>query len=731
MTDMSAVPQAAERDLQPFADDVRDASSHPDPLLDCLAELTRIHGRPMSRTALSAGLPLGPTGLTPSVFPRAAARADFSTRVVKRPLESIDSALLPVILLLQGDSACVLVSWDDAGNEATLLFPDAGQGEVRLSRDDLAARYAGVAIIAKPKFRFDRRAPEVKPTAGRHWFWGAMHEQLPLYKDMLGAALLINLFALALPLFTMNVYDRVVPNFAQATLWMLALGLVLVLVADYVLRIMRAHFVDMAGTRIDVKLSAVIMERVLGMKLAQRPESVGAYANTLRSFESVRDFIASATVTAIVDVPFAILFLATLAWISWPLVIPPLVAIAVVLAYSFYAQARMHALAETTYRAAGMRNATLVEALTALETIKAVGAERVVQTRLEDTASFLARTSAQLRLASAKVVNSVMTLQQFVSVGTIVAGVYLIHSGWLTMGGLVAATMLAGRAMAPLGQTVALLMQYQNARTALESLEQTMSKEPERPLDRNWLHRPVLQGEIEFKEVSFTYPNREQEALRGVSFRIKAGEKVVVIGRVGSGKTTLQRLVLGLYEPSEGTVTVDGIDVRQVDPADLRRNIGYVEQSPTLFYGSLRENIVVASPYVDEAAILSAAEVGGLLPLANKHPRGFDMPIGERGESLSGGQRQGVAIARAVLLDPPILLLDEPTGAMDFSSEAEFKQRLRRFGADKTMLIVSHRTSLLELADRIIVIDEGRIVADGPKDQVIKDLESGRVKKAS
>ncbi|MBI5279109.1 MAG: type I secretion system permease/ATPase [Burkholderiales bacterium] len=731
MTDISAAPTAPARELQPFAGDFREASPHPDPLLDCLVELTRIHGRPQSRSALAAGLPLGAMGLTPSVFPRAAARAGLAARFVRRTLDAIDPALLPVVLLLEGDTACLLVAWDDASGEAVLLFPDAGQGEVRLPRDALAARYAGIAIVCRPKFRFDRRTPEVTPQVARHWFWGAMLEQLPLYKDMIGAALLINLFAIALPMFTMNVYDRVVPNFAQATLWMLALGLVLVLGADYLLRVLRGHFVDMAGTRIDVRLSAQIMERVLGMKLAQRPESVGAYANSLRSFESIRDFIASATVTGIVDVPFAILFLATLAWISWPLMLVPLAAMVVVLGYSFVMQGRMHALAETTYRAAGMRNATLVEALTALETIKAIGAERVVQTRLEETASFLARTSAQLRLASSKVVTSVTTLQQLVSLGTVITGVYLIHAGWLTTGGLVAATMLAGRAMGPLGQMVGLMMQYQNARTALESLEATMTAEPERPAERNWLHRPVLQGEIAFNDVHFAYPNRDQEALRGVSFRIRPGEKVVVIGRVGSGKTTLQRLVLGLYAPTSGTITVDGADVRQVDPADLRRNIGYVEQSPTLFYGTLRENIVVAAPHVDENAILAAAHVGGLLPLANKNPRGFDMAIGERGESLSGGQRQGVAIARAVLLDPPILLLDEPTGAMDFSSEAEFKQRLRKYAASKTMLIVSHRTSLLELADRIIVLDEGQVVADGPKDKVMADLEAGRVRKAA
>lgn len=732
MSDMNVPLEVSDsHDWGRFADGLREDALQPDPLLDCLVELTRLHGRPHSRTALSAGLPLAEGGLTPSLFGRAAARAGLSSKVTRRALEDIELALLPVILLLKGDNACLLLGWDEGRDSVTVMFPDAGQGAISLPTSELEKRYVGIAIVARPSFKFDKRAPEVANLRGRHWFWGAVREQLPLYRDVIGAALLINVFALALPIFTMNVYDRVVPNFAVETLWMLALGLTIVLGIDYALRLMRGHFVDLAGTRIDLKLSTLIMERVLGMKLAERPQSVGAYANTLRSFESVRDFIASATVTAVVDLPFALLFLVVLAWICPPLVLVPVVGLALVLLYSYVVAGKMHALSETTYRASAMRNATLIEALTAMETIKAHGAERIIQTKLEETSAFLARTSAKLRLHSASVTNGVNSLQQFVNIATVVAGVYLIHEGALTMGGLVAATMLGGRAMGPLAQVVGLMMQYQNARTALKSLEETMNKEPERPGETNYLHRPEITGEIAFENVHFSYPGRTQEALKGVSFRIKPGEKVVVIGRVGSGKTTLQRLILGLYAPTQGTVTVDGIDIRQIDPAELRRNIGYVDQDATLFYGTLRDNIAIAAPFSDDRAIVAAAEVGGLTPFANRHPQGFDMLIGERGESLSGGQRQGVAIARAALLDPPIVLLDEPTGSMDFSSEAQFKQRLRGFAQQKSMMIVTHRTSLLELADRILVIDEGQIVADGPRDKVMADLRAGRVGKAA
>lgn len=327
--------------------------------------------------------------------------------------------------------------------------------------------------------------------------------------------------------------------------------------------------------------------------------------------------------------------------------------------------------------------------------------------------------------------NGAATLTQLVNLMIVIGGVYLIHEQMLTMGGLIACTMLAGRAMAPLGQVVGLLMQFENAKTALAGLEATMTTPGERSEESSFIHRPEIRGEIEFRNVSFTYPGHTQEVLRNVSFRIKPGERVVVLGRVGSGKTTLHKLMLGLYQPTEGAVFLDGVDLRQLDPADLRRNVGYVEQDTLLFYGSLRENIALRAPYADDLAVVTAAEVGGLAEFVNRHPEGYDMVIGERGASLSGGQRQGVAIARAMLLDPPVLLLDEPTSSMDFTSEGQFKESLRRFMQHKTLVIVTHRTSLIDLAERMLVIDDGKVVMDGPRQQVIESLQAGRVGRAT
>ena len=710
---------------------LREDLMHHDPLLDCLVELTRIHGRPSTRAALVAGLPLENGLLTPSLFWRAAGRAGLSAKLVKRSLDRIDEVLLPAVLMLKGDEACVLLGWDDSGENARLLFPDTGQGSVVMPRAELAERYLGIAIFARPHFRFDKRTPQVGEVKLRHWFWGALADQWPVYRDVLAAALLINVMALSLPLFTMNVYDRVVPNRALETLWMLALGVGIVIAVDMVLRTLRGYFIDLASARIDMQLSARIMERVLGVRMEARPAAVGSFASNLRSFESVRDFITSATVTTLIDLPFALLFLLVIGLIAWPLILPVLGAMLVVLVYAYVLQHKMHELSETTYRAGALRNATLIESLTALETIKTQGAESIMQAKWEKSVAFVARINNQMRFLSAAATNGAMEMQQVVNVLVIIVGVYLIGDGRLSMGGLIACTMLSSRAVAPLGQMVGLLMQYHNAKVALTSLEQVMANPVERPADGNFVHRPELRGDIEFRDVEFSYPNTQVSALRGINCSIKAGEKVVIIGRIGSGKTTLQKLIMGLYQTTGGAVSIDGVDVRQLDPADLRRNVGYVAQDVTLFYGTLRDNISIGAPYADDASILAAAEAGGLTDFVNRHPDGFDMMIGERGDSLSGGQRQGVAIARAFLMDPPILLLDEPTSAMDFSSEQQFKQRLKSIAAHKTVIIVTHRNSLLDLATRVIVVDEGKVVADGPRDQVIQALQSGRIGRAS
>lgn len=696
-----------------------------DPLLDALVYLARERGLQVSREGLVAGLPLERGRLSPSLALRAAERAGLEAKVVEVPLERLVGDSLPAILLLRDAQACVLLERRDDGR--TVVLHGAGGARENVELAALGQRYLGSAILTRVAFGFDARAPAVDAERGPHWFWGALRQNLPLYRDVLLAAGMVNVFALALPLFTMNVYDRVVPNRAVETLWVLAAGVILVLLGDFALRSMRGFFLDLASKRVDVSLSSFIMERVLGMRLEERPASAGSLAANLRSFETVRDFITSATVTALIDLPFTVIFLLVIGWIAWPMLLPAVLAMLFVTGYAATVGARMHELATSAYRAGAMRNATLVESLVGLETVKTLGAEGVMQNRWERSASFLAHTGAQQRMLALSTINVALLAQQMVAVSVIVVGVYLIGAGKLSLGGLIACSMLGSRALAPMGQIAGLMTQYHNAMTALQALDQIVARPVERPAGAHFLSRPTFRGDIEFRDVGFSYPNTEVNALRGVSLRIRAGEKVAVLGRTGSGKSTLLRLILGLYRPVSGAVLVDGIDLRQLDPGELRRNIGYVPQDVTLFYGSLRENLTIGAPHAEDAEVLRAASVGNIVEFVNQHPKGFDMLVGERGESLSGGQREGVAIARAVINEPPILLLDEPTGAMDHSSEEAIKAKLREFGAGRTMLIVTHRTSLLDIVDRIVVIDNGKIVADGPKATVVEALRQGRV----
>ncbi|MFG6160130.1 type I secretion system permease/ATPase [Halomonas sp. 1390] len=708
-------------------------SAVPDELLECLQTIAQVHDRAATAESLLAGLPLEQGRLTPGVFARAASRAGLTARITESRLVQLNPALFPAVLLLEPGRACVLVALDLKARRARVIFPELGDAETEVNLDGLQASYSGQAIYVRPRFRFDTRGPEVNRQRSRHWFWGVVRENRRLYRDVIAGSVVINLFAVAMPLFVLNVYDRVVPNHATETLWVLAAGIFIVLCFDLALRLMRNAFVDLAASRADVKLSSSIMARVLGLRMEARPASTGSFAATLQSFESVRAFIGSATVVALVDLPFVLLFVGIIALIGPPLVIPLLVGIAFVLLYAMAAQGKLHELSETTWRVGAQRNATLVESLSSLETVKSLRAESRIQGSWEKASAFLSRTSAQLRLVSSSVSSVALWAQHSVAVCVIVIGVYQIIEGNLTQGGLIAAYLLSSRAMAPISQAAALLAQYHQASTALQSLDAVMERPVERPDGKTFIDRPVVRGEIRFDKVSLRYPEAERDALRDVTLTIEPGERVALLGRVGCGKTTLNKLLLGLYQPTAGAVMIDDVDIRQFDPLQLRRHIGYVPQDVSLFFGSLRDNILAGggSDGVDDEALLRAIKLSGLDGLVNGHPQGVDLPVGERGQMLSGGQRQAVAIARALVHDPRILLLDEPTSAMDHASEEAFKANLKAYGQGKTLVVVTHRTSLLSLVDRILVIDAGKVVADGPRDKVVEALRKGQIGRAS
>lgn len=697
-----------------------------DPLVRCLVILTRLFHNPFSAQTLTAGLPLQDGQLTPDLFIRAANRAGLTARVVKRDLMKISPLTLPCVLLLKNGNACVATARNEA-NIWTIIQPESDGGETQISNNDLLNYYDGIAIFSRPSFKFDTRAQDHAIPRSQHWFWGVFQQSLPLYSEVLIASLLINIFALITPIFTMNVYDRVVPNSAFDTLWVLGIGIIIVYVFDLIMKTLRSYFLDIAGKRVDIILSASIFEKIMSLKAAVRPKSVGSLANNLAEFEMFRDFITSATITMLIDLPFTILFIIIIFWLGGLLVVVPLIAMPLIVGVALALQRPLQGVIQKSFRLGSQKHATLIETLTGIDTVKAVGAEGVVQRRWENIIGEQSDLSLRSKLLTTAIVNQSGFFQQLAYIAVIIVGCFLISERSLTMGGLIATSMLTGRITAPLAQVASLITRYFQARSAVQGIDDLMQLPVERPEGKNYIHRPNIKGDIEFRNVTFHYPDSEVAALNNVSFRIRHGERVGIIGRIGSGKSTIEKLILGIFEPTSGSVWVDGVDLQQIDPADLRRSVGYVPQDVILFFGTVKENIVLGAPYVDDSMVLRAAEIAGVTEFVNRHPLGFDMRIGERGEGLSGGQRQAVANARALLLDAPILVLDEPSNSLDNRSEENFKVRLSKHLRDHTLILVTHRASLLTMVDRLIVMDSGQIIADGPKEQVMQALSGGKL----
>ncbi|WP_257294982.1 type I secretion system permease/ATPase [Endozoicomonas sp. YOMI1] len=706
--------------------DEQPASS--DDLLECLALLTRHYGNPYSRESLKAGMPLENGKFTAEVFIRSSERAGLACKVHKREIAEISSLVVPAVLLLSKRKACILSDIDHAKGTARIIMPETGEGTKTISIEELNEFYSGYVIYVREKHRYDRRTPQKLTVKSRHWFWGTILGSWRIYRDVLLASLLINIFAVASPLFVMNVYDRVVPNQAFNTLWVLAIGAFIVFSFDFILKMVRSYFIDLAGKKSDILLSSAIMEQVLGLSMKAKPASVGSFAKNLQDFESIREFITSSTVTALVDLPFTCIILFVIFMLGGPVALVPLGAMLIIGLYSFFIQEPLKNSVEKTLRSSQQKNATLIESLSGMEALKIAQAESDIQYRWEKAVSHIATWSIKTKLLSASATSFSAYVQQMANIGMVILGVYLIVEGELSMGGLIASVMLSGRCLAPMAQIAGLATRYNQAKSALDGLNQIMDMPTERHEDRDYVNRPDLKGSIEFDGVNFSYPEQEIQALRDVSLRIEAGEKVGIIGRIGSGKTTIEKLILGLYEPGEGAVRVDGVDLRQINPTDLRSSIGCVSQDITLFYGSIKDNITLGANHIEDSQLLEAAEIAGVTEFANKHPNGLDMIVGERGQNLSGGQRQSIALARALLMNPPILVMDEPSSSMDNTTELRMKEQLKNRCSGKTLILVTHKASMLDLVDRLIVMDSGRVVADGPKDQVHAALRQGKLK---
>ena len=709
------------------------------PILDCLAIFCKMSGRPYSKESLISGLPIEEGHSSPvlfskfsskSLFSRAAAKAGFKTRVLKTKIEDINPLVLPCIVLLNGKNpkdelrACILLGFDDEMANARVVLPEAEDVENSVTIEELKKYYFGFSILLKKELRFDDKQLTVGDVKENHWLWGTMKIVRDTYRDVIIASLLINIFVLATPLFTMNVYDRVIPNDAKDTLWILSIGVLIVYGIDVVLKFLRTYFLETAGKKTDIIASSLIFERVLDLKMSSMPSSVGSMANILKEFESIRSFITSSTISLLIDLPFIILFLITIYYIGGVLVVVPVVIIIFIVFYTLYAKEKLQNSIKQSYEASSMKNGVLIESLSSIETLKSLGATGYSQWKWEEATSQIADKSISSKTISASITTVTSFLLQLNTVAIIIVGTYLIGEKMISMGALIAVVIISSRAIAPMGQVASLLSTFHHTKVSYQALDDIMNMPVEHPQGKKFVARPEYRGNIEFKNVGFTYPNSDKSILNNLNFRINEGEHIAIIGKIGSGKSTIHKLLLSLYVPNEGAILVDNIDTKQLDPTELRKNIAYVSQDVLLFNGTVKENIVYRLPHIDDEKIIEAATVSGVMDFINKHPKGFDMPVGERGAFLSGGQRQSIAIARAILQDYPIVLLDEPTSAMDSSTEAKFIKSIKEYLKGKTMILVTHKTSLLSLADRVIVMEDGQIVLDGKKDYVVEKLRT-------
>ena len=705
-----------------------------DSLLDCLVLFTKLYHKPFSAEALTAGLPIEMGKAAPELFSvnnskglfsRAAAKAGLKSSLTRRPLSQISPLQLPMIILLSNQGACIVDKFNKDMTQIKIIMPAEEAVEQWVDFDVVEDEYIGYGFMIKKAFEYTDDNSRTLHLEQKHWFWSTVKLSASTYKDVLYASLLINLFVLASPLFTMNVYDRVVPNNAIETLWVFAVGVSVVYILDTFLKFTRTYLLESAAKKSDVIMSSIIFEKVLDLKMAHHPTSVGSFANNLKNFDNIRSFLTNATMAAIIDLPFAIIFLIVIAYIGGSLVIFPLITTALIIGYALLIKKPLRRSIDSTQEASANKNSILIETLNNIETLKTLGTLGQAQWKWEESTGEISQKSSASRLLSASIPAITHLLIQLNTVMIIVYGVYMIKEFELSMGGLIAVVILTGRTLAPMGQVAGLLTNYETTKASYDTINSIIAKPSERPDGKKFVERPKFTGHIEFQNVTFTYPGSDLPAISNVSFVITPGEQVAIIGRIGSGKSTIQKLLTGLYDLDSGQILLDGIDINQIDPADLRKNLSYVSQDIMLFRGTVKDNIMYRSTHANDLQMMKAALISGTSEFIKKHPKGYEMPIGERGQGLSGGQRQSIGIARAFLLETPIMLMDEPSNAMDQTTESKLFENLKTNLKGKTSLLVTQKMTLLSIVDRIIVMNEGKIVMDAPKEKALVQLQGG------
>ena len=694
-------------------------------------EIALFLGRPSSENILFSDTPFDDEQPSLEEIENLAAKIGLEARQVSGLTFAQGSDDYPLMLVFDNGEALPLLESTPDGAVLVSLDSDGAGKPVSLSellplRPRLVVSFSVLYLNQNEEAGVGFGAEIEK----RHWLATALVPFWRSYAQVAVAALFINLLALASPLFVMNVYDRVLPNEAIATLWVLAIGVFGAVLFDLLLKAVRSALIDYAGRRADLKLSYLLFEKVLHATLASRPASTGEYASRVSQYEFAREFFTSNTLSTIIDCLFVFVFIFVIYLISGWIALIPATAFLAALLIGLVAQGRIGRTVSAATNEAAQKQSLLVEAISAIETVKSLRSERQLLRRWQELSKNAARTSERIKQQSAWAANATQFVQQMVTVAIVLAGAYQFAQGNVTSGAIVAAVMLSSRAVAPLGQIAMTLARMRQAMLSLRIVDMIMQQPEDRPASVGFVNREITSGSIAFRSVDFAYPDAEAKVLSDINLTIAAGEKVGIIGRIGSGKTTIGRLLIAIYAPQKGSLLIDGVDIRQYHPATIRSAVAFASQSADLFAGTIKENLLMAKPDATDGELIRVAKLTGVDEFVSRHPRGYDMPVGERGSRLSGGQRQAVAIARLLLRQPKIVFLDEPSSSMDLASERELISRLEpAFDESTTLIIATHRHSMLALVNRLIVIDQGKVVADGPKDAVIRQLQGAMPRK--
>lgn len=701
-----------------------DRSREIDPVLDCLTYLAREADRPSSPVLLRAGLALADDGTLPfhQIEP-ALEQVGMRAEPIARRLKAWPARKCPAVLELSDNRAAVLLETRDS--DALIYAPGLAE-PTWIKLEELEPAYTGRAIVVETDPTREREGERPWDKAKRsHWFWSEVWKVRKEFWPVFLAALIVNMLAFAMPLFTMNVYDRVIPNKAISTLWVLATGVILALSFDFVLRVARARLIDEVGRKLDARLSQKLFEKVMNLPMAERQGSTGAFARRVSEFEMVRDFFASTTVVLVVDVVFLVLFLGLITLLAGWLVFVPIAGIALMLTAGLSLQKAMGRAALDAQADSSLQHSVLVESIAGAETLKAARAEGQMLGRWRRYSAMSAATGERMRRLTAVAVNLASISQQLISVGLLIGGFYRFQEGEMTMGAIIAIIMLSGRSLQPVGQLAFLITRGKQAFATLASLERMMEAQDERQVAMRSIVPEIRAGHIELANVSFRYPNAGRDSLDGINLKINPGERIGVIGRVASGKSTLGRVLSGLYAPTEGEMLVDGLDSRQYHPHQLREAFRFVAQDAEVFSGTIRDNLMLGAAKADDAQLIDAVVRSGADIFLSRDAAGFDLPVGERGSRLSGGQRALLVLARALVNPSKVLFLDEPTGSMDTQTELYFIEHLKTaLGPEQALVVATHRHNMLSIVNRLVVIDGGKILADGPRDEVLKHLSN-------